>query len=154
MAEPLPYFCYLSSALQTSTTQIRGYKRNPLTDQQIQQIYTAISYSPNSLQVLAGFQQRYPRLLFTLQIRKYWTAEMACTENRMQQLLYMLATAFQDLDSSTKNQYPEHYTEFTGIVNFTLTSLNTQAPPQTRETNRWYSGMDVHHMGKGDLEVV
>ncbi len=107
VAEPLPYFCYpiirLTNINNTEFVDING---TPLTDQQIQQIYTAISYSPNSLQVLAGFQQRYPRLYSLLQIRKYWTAEMACTENRMQQLLYMLATAFPGLGFQYKEPVP------------------------------------------------
>src|SRR5690606_33643626 len=45
VAEPLPYFCYpiirLTNINNTEFVDING---TPLTDQQIQQIYTAISY--------------------------------------------------------------------------------------------------------------
>ncbi|MDI9624493.1 MAG: cobaltochelatase subunit CobN [Methanothermobacter sp.] len=95
IAEPAPYYCFPIVRL-TNINGTRFVDRNgtALTDQQIQQIYTAISYSSTPLQLIAGLQRTYPSLYSLLEVRKYWCTETASIENREQMFRYILATVY------------------------------------------------------------
>ncbi|MGD9627069.1 MAG: cobaltochelatase subunit CobN [Methanobacteriales archaeon] len=131
IAEPCPYYCFPIVRL----TNINGTKfvdRNgtPLTDQQIQQIYTAISYSSTPVQVITGLQRTYPSLYSLLEVRKYWVTETASIENREQMLRYILATAYPEKGFTYNKPVPvpqyglyrngKLYTNFTEYSNLYL----------------------------------
>lgn len=95
---PSPYFSIPAVRL-SNFAGVRFVNANgtALTDMEIQQIFSSISYPPmgkTSMQMVDMLKAQYPAMADYLEVKKYYVPDTASPENRARMLEYILAKSF------------------------------------------------------------
>ena len=107
---PSPYFSIPAVRLSNfAGVEFLDANGTPLTDMQIQQIFSSISYPPmgtTSMAMVDLLKARYPAMADYLEVKKYYVPDTASPENRARMLEYILAKSFPDRGFNTTPPVP------------------------------------------------